>query len=100
MCGTQNTALPGVGAGVHRYGGSRERMKELKRILGKEDGGRQGRELKRERDREIYSGMQKKFKKKTSLKPVKLRSGCRGQTGDKGLGPLLRDGIPSVDRHR
>lgn len=61
-CGTQNTALPGVGAGVHRYGGSRERMKELKRISGKEDGGRQGRELKRERETEKYIAVCKKKK--------------------------------------
>lgn len=77
-------------------------MKELKRISGKEDGGRQGRELKRETEKYIAVCKKIKIKKKikTSLKPVKLRSGCRGQTGDEGLGPLLRDGIPSVDRHR
>lgn len=44
--------------------GDRERMKELKRISGKEDGGRQGRELKREREKYIAVCKKIKIKKK------------------------------------
>lgn len=39
-CGTQNTALPGVGAGVHRYGGAEKGWKNSKefRVKGTEEG--------------------------------------------------------------
>lgn len=84
--------IPGVlKEGAPRRG---EKIEGTQKNFGQRGWRKVGRDIRREK--EIYSSMQKK----KSLKPVKPSNGYMGETGDQGLGPLLRDGIPSVDRHR